>query len=153
MRLRLPGAISWTDAQAMRESLWDEIERQHRFHRGEPQTWKPGPWFALTPDIAPGELAAQQRIERPHRPLRNPHERILPRSRNGLAMRMFRPRVCTIGARCGRRSATRWQAPRPMRGSHRPSCGSDVGGRAESAAGQIGTSYARKAGSPCGANQ
>jgi hypothetical protein len=31
--------------------------------------------------------------------------------------------------------------------------GSDVGGPAESAAGQIGISYARKAGSPCGANQ
>jgi anti-sigma factor RsiW len=35
-----------------------------------------------------------------------------------------------------------------------PQCaGSDAGGPAESATGQIGISYARKAGSPCGANQ
>jgi hypothetical protein len=44
-------------------------------------------------------------------------------------------------------------APRPTRGSPEPSCESDFGGRAESAAGRIGISNATKVGSPCGANR
>src|SRR5271154_1438317 len=50
-------------------------------------------------------------------------------------------------------AATRWQfALLPTTGSRAPACESDAGGAAESAAGRIGISNARRVGSPCGAS-
>jgi Phytanoyl-CoA dioxygenase (PhyH) len=56
--LQVPGAIPRSDAQAMYQGLWDEIERKYRFRRGAPQTWESGQIHGLQASERAGEFAA-----------------------------------------------------------------------------------------------
>ncbi|MGO9060624.1 MAG: phytanoyl-CoA dioxygenase family protein, partial [Candidatus Binataceae bacterium] len=47
-----------SDAQAMCQKLWDEIERKYRFRRGAPQTWRFGPINGLQGSERAGAFAS-----------------------------------------------------------------------------------------------
>jgi hypothetical protein len=56
--LQLTAAISRRDAQAMRQRLWDEIERKCGFRCDAPRTWRPGPIHGLQASEHAGAFAA-----------------------------------------------------------------------------------------------